>query len=58
MQSAVDAPISFDEHYVVRIDGRVESHHRRFVDALREALRLKGQFPQQDVKVRANEEQR
>ena len=58
MQSAVDAPICFDEHYVVRIDGRVKSSHRRFIDALREALRLKGQFPQQDVKVRADEVQR
>jgi hypothetical protein len=42
-----------DEHYVVRIDGRVRSHHRRFVDALREGLQLKDQFPQHDVKVRA-----
>jgi hypothetical protein len=42
-----------DEHYVIRIDGRVRSHHRRFVDALREGLQLKDQFPQHDVKVRA-----
>ena len=38
-----------DEHYVIRIDGRVRSHHRRFVDALREGLQLKDQFPQHDV---------
>ena len=42
-----------DEHYVIKIDGRVRSHHRRFVDALREGLQLKDQFPQHDVKVRA-----
>jgi hypothetical protein len=41
------------EHYVIRIDGRVKSHHRRFVDALREGLQLKDQFPQHDIKVRA-----
>jgi hypothetical protein len=42
-----------DEHYVIRIDGRVKSHHRRFVDALRAGLQLKDQFPQHDIKVRA-----
>jgi len=40
-----------NEHYVIRIDGRVKSHHRRFVDALREGLQLKDQFPQHDIKV-------
>jgi hypothetical protein len=44
-----------EEHYVIRIDGRVRSHHRRFVDALREGLQLKDQFPQHDVKVRATQ---
>jgi hypothetical protein len=34
----------------VAIDGVT---HRRFVDALREGLQLKDQFPQHDVKVRA-----
>ena len=23
-----------DEHFVIRVDGRVKSHHRRFLDAL------------------------
>jgi hypothetical protein len=41
------------ELYVIRVDGRVRSHHRRFVDALREGLQLKDQFPQNDIKVRA-----
>jgi hypothetical protein len=39
------------EYYVVQIDGRAKSHHRRFVDALREGLQLKDQFPQHDIKV-------
>jgi hypothetical protein len=40
-----------DEHFVIQIDGRAKSHHRRFVDALREGLQLKDQFPQHDIKV-------
>jgi hypothetical protein len=40
-----------DEHYVVRVNGQVKSHHRRFMDALRESLQLRGQFPQRVVKV-------
>jgi hypothetical protein len=52
MKSAIENSLP-DEHYVIRIDGRVRSHHRRFVDALREGLRLKDQFPQHDVKVQA-----
>jgi hypothetical protein len=31
-------------HYVIQIDGRMKSHHRRFVDALRDALRLRDHF--------------
>jgi hypothetical protein len=42
-----------DEHFVIRIDGRVKSHHRRFLDALREGLQLCDQFPQRDVKVQS-----
>jgi hypothetical protein len=42
-----------DEHFIIRVDGRVKSHHRRFLDALREGLQLRDQFPQLDVKVRA-----
>ena len=40
-----------DEHFIVRVDGRVKSHHRRFLDALREGLQLRDQFPQYAVKV-------
>ena len=42
-----------DEHFVIRVDGRVKSHHRRFLDALREGLQLRDQFPRHDVKVRS-----
>ncbi len=42
-----------DEHFVIRVDGRVKSHHRRFLDALREGLQLRDQFPQHHVKVQA-----
>jgi hypothetical protein len=37
--------------YVLRIDGRLSSTHRRFVDAVRAGLQLKDQFPQHDIKV-------
>src|SRR5215472_9110857 len=36
-----------DEYFVLQIDGRVRSGHRRFADALRAALLLRDQFPQQ-----------
>jgi hypothetical protein len=39
------------EYFVIRIDGRVKSQHRRFVDALRAGLQLRDQFPDHDVKV-------
>jgi hypothetical protein len=42
-----------DEYFVLQIDGRVKSGHRRFIDALRAALRLKQEYPQHDIKVRA-----
>jgi hypothetical protein len=41
------------EYFVLQIDGRTKSGHRRFIDALRAGLQLKDQFPQRDVKVRA-----
>jgi hypothetical protein len=52
MKSAIAAHLP-DEHFIIRVDGRVKSHHRRFLDALREGLQLRDQFPQLDVKVRA-----
>jgi len=53
MKNAIATLSLPDEHYVIRIDGRVKSHHRRFVDALRAGLQLKDQFRQYEVKVRA-----
>jgi hypothetical protein len=40
------------EYYVLQIDGRAKSGHRRFVDALRAGLQLKDQFPHHDIKLR------
>jgi hypothetical protein len=42
-----------DEFFVVQLDGHVKSTHGRFVEALREALVLRDEFPQHEVKVRA-----
>jgi hypothetical protein len=39
------------EYYVLQINGRVNSTHRRFEDALRAGLLLKYQFPHDDIKV-------
>jgi hypothetical protein len=39
------------EHYVLQINGRINSMHRRFEDALRAGLLLKYQFPHDDIKV-------
>jgi hypothetical protein len=39
------------EYYVLRVDGRINSTHRRFLDALRAGLQLKDQLPQHDIKV-------
>jgi hypothetical protein len=52
MKSAIAAHLP-EEHFVIRVDGRVKSHHRRFLDALREGLQLRDQFPQHDVKVQS-----
>ena len=40
------------EYYVLKIDGRVNSTHQRFMDAVRAGLQLKNEFPQHDIKVR------
>jgi len=40
------------ECYVLQINGRVNSTHRRFQDALRAGLQLKYEFPHDDVKLR------
>jgi hypothetical protein len=39
------------EYFVLQINGRVSSLHRRYEDAVKEGLSLKYQFPQDDIKV-------
>ena len=39
------------EYYVLKINGRANSIHRRYEDALREGLLLRYQFPHDDIKV-------
>ena len=39
------------EYYVLQINGRINSTHHRFEDALRAGLLLKYQFPHDDTKV-------
>jgi len=51
MKNGIAAHSLLHERYVLRIDGRVNSTYRRFVDALRAGLKLKDQFPHHDIKV-------
>ena len=53
MKNDVTSHHPLHESYVLQIDGRVKSSHRRFVDALRAGLLLKDQFPNRNIKVRA-----
>jgi hypothetical protein len=39
------------EYYVLKINGRTESIHRRYQDALKAGLLLKNQYPHDDIKV-------
>jgi len=39
------------EYYVLQINGRVSSIHRRYQDAVGAGLQLKHQFPSDDIKV-------
>jgi len=39
------------EYFVLQINGRPDSIHRRYEDAVRAGLLLKNQFPQIDIKV-------
>jgi hypothetical protein len=41
------------QYFVLQIDGRTKSGHRRLIDALRAGLQLKDQFPLHEIKVRA-----
>jgi hypothetical protein len=39
------------EYYVLKLNGRTESIHRRYQDALKAGLLLKNQYPHDDIKV-------
>jgi len=52
MKNDITAHSLSDECFVIQIDGRTKSHHRRFLDALKAGLLLRDQFPGHDVKVR------
>ena len=39
------------EYFVIQINGRTDSIHRRYEDAVRVGLLLKNQFPHIDIKV-------
>jgi hypothetical protein len=41
------------ERFVIQFDGHAKSGYRRLAEALKAALRLKEQFPDHNVKVRA-----
>jgi hypothetical protein len=43
------------DYYLVQLDGRTKSKHRRFIDALRVGLQLRDRFPAYIVKVRSAE---
>jgi len=53
MKDDIAAHSLADEYFVIQIDGRVKSHHQRFLDALRAGLQLRDQFPHHDVKLRS-----
>ena len=52
MKSSIAIQDQSEEFFVVRIDGRVNSSYRRFVDALKAGLQLRDRFPTHDIKVR------
>jgi hypothetical protein len=41
----------YREYFVLQINGRTDSVHRRYEDAVRAGLLLKNQFPNVDIKV-------
>jgi hypothetical protein len=53
MKSAIATQGQPEECFILQIDGKAKSQHRRFVDALRAGLQLRDQYPQRDIKVRA-----
>jgi hypothetical protein len=47
---ATDSNLSY-EYYVLKVNGRTNSIHQWYVDALKEGLLLRYQFPHDDIKV-------
>jgi hypothetical protein len=52
MKNGIVARSLPDEYYVLQVNGRVSSTHRRYEDAVRAGLLLKYRFPGDDIKVR------
>jgi hypothetical protein len=48
---ATDSALSH-EYYIVQVNGRVNSTHRRYQEGLRAGLQLKYKFPDADIKLR------
>lgn len=55
MKDAIATLYLPDERFVVQVDGKARSEHRRFVDALIAGLLLRNECPHSDVKVRETE---
>jgi hypothetical protein len=51
MKNGIETHSVPHDHYVLQINGRVNSTHRRYEDALRAGLLLKYQFPHDDIQV-------
>ena len=51
MKNGIATYGSLAHDYVLKINGRANSIHRRYEDALREGLLLRYQFPRDDIKV-------
>jgi hypothetical protein len=41
----------FRDYFVIQINGRTDSIHRRYEDAVKAGLQLKNKFPHIDIKV-------
>jgi hypothetical protein len=52
MKNGIATPGSFSRgSFILQINGRTDSVHRRYEDAVRAGLLLKNQFPHIDIKV-------
>ena len=51
MKNGIATHGSLSEYFVLRINGRTDSIHRRYEDAVKAGLLLKNQFPHIDIKV-------